>query len=354
MPANNNRAACAIPIPRYQHVVLAHGGGGQLTADLVHGLFVPAFSNEVLSQLEDQATLNIPLGSAQWRLAFTTDAFTVCPVFFPGGDIGRLAVFGTVNDLAVGGAVPLYISAAFILEEGLPLTDLERVVQSMREACVETSVQLVAGDTKVVERGKGDQVFITTSGVGLVPETVRLSIHNAKPGDRVIVSGTLGDHGIAVMVARHGLDFDPPPQSDAAPVIDLCRAVLSAATAVRVMRDPTRGGVAATCIELAEASQVGVELEEEMLPVRPSVHAVCEILGVEPLHIANEGKVVAIVGPEEADAVLRTMRAHPLGRDAALIGKVVEEHRGMVTVRSRIGGHRILLRPAGEQLPRIC
>jgi hydrogenase expression/formation protein HypE len=345
---------CGIPVQRYEHIVLGHGGGGQLTADLVRRLFVPAFRNEMLERLEDQAALKLTGTPADVRLAFTTDAFTVRPIFFPGGDIGSLSVFGTVNDLAVGGAIPLFISAAFILEEGFALSNLRAVVESMRNACERSGVELVTGDTKVVEKGKGDGIFITTSGIGLITDGVHLSIHNARPGDKILVSGTIGDHGIAVMAARHSLDFDPPIQSDAASVAELCRMALATTKVVRAMRDPTRGGLAATCIELAEASQVGVELFEAMVPVKPSVHAACEILGLEPLHVANEGKLVVVVAAEDADEVVSAMRKHPMGIDAAVVGEVTDQHPGMVTVRSRIGGRRILLLPSGEQLPRIC
>jgi hydrogenase expression/formation protein HypE len=348
--------ACPVPRSRYDHILLGHGSGGQLTADLIGRLFLPGFGNDVLSALEDQATVSLGAGNGVKapRLAFTTDAFVVRPLFFPGGDIGKLAVHGTVNDLAVGGARPLFLSAAFILEEGLPLADLQRIVASMREACAEAGVSLVTGDTKVVDRGKGDGVFITTSGIGLVPEGRSLSIHNARPGDRVLVSGTIGDHGVAILSVREGLEFETVLESDTAPLADLARVMLDACPGVRCMRDPTRGGVSSALNELAAASRVGVELTEAAIPVRPEVRGACEMLGLDPLYVANEGKLIAVAPPEDADRLLAVMRSHPLGRDAALIGDVVADHAGMVILRSRVGGERVVTLLAGEQLPRIC
>ena len=348
--------ACALPRSRYDRIVLGHGGGGLLTADLIHRVFLPAFSNEVLSALEDQATVRLggDNGVKAPRLAFTTDAFVVRPLFFPGGDIGKLAVHGTVNDLAVGGALPLYLSAAFILEEGLPLVDLERIVASMRSACDEAGVSLVTGDTKVVDRGKGDQVFITTSGIGLVPEGRALSIRSARPGDRIIVSGTIGDHGIAIMSVREGISFETVLESDTAPLTALVRLMLDACPEIRAMRDPTRGGVSSALNELADASDVGVKLDESSIPVRPEVRGACEMLGLDPLYVANEGKLIAVVPDEDAERLFAVMRTHPLGRNAAVIGRVVAEHRGMVTLRSLVGGERVVTLLSGEQLPRIC
>jgi hydrogenase expression/formation protein HypE len=360
--------SCPVPQSRYEHILLGHGSGGQLTAELIKGLFVPGFGNGVLSALEDQATVALPWPEEDGleirptargeregpRVAFTTDAFVVRPLFFPGGDIGRLAVCGTVNDLVVGGARPLFLSAAFILEEGLPLADLRRIVASMQSACQEAGVALVTGDTKVVDRGKGDGVFITTSGVGLVPEGVSLSIHSARPGDRILVSGTVGDHGIAILSVREGLEFETVLESDCAPLTVLARAVLEACPRTRCMRDPTRGGISGVLNELAEASRVGVKLAEESIPLRPEVRGACEMLGLDPLYVACEGRLVAVVPPEDADHVLSAMQAHPLGRQAALIGEVVADHRGMVTMRSSIGGERIVSLLTGEQLPRIC
>jgi hydrogenase expression/formation protein HypE len=348
--------ACPVPRSRYDQILLGHGSGGQLTAELIQRLFVPAFASPVLEALEDQATLTVggSNGAPSPRLAFTTDAFVVRPIFFPGGDIGRLAVHGTVNDLAVGGARPLFLSAAFILEEGLPLPDLERIVRSMRQACDEAEITLVTGDTKVVDRGKGDSVYITTSGIGLVADGVSLSIHSARPGDTILVSGTVGDHGIAIMSVREGLEFETVLESDTAPLHGLARAILQACPRTRCMRDPTRGGLSSALNELATASQVGVEIVEVDIPVRREVKGACEMLGLDPLYVANEGKLVAVVPQADATAVLEAMRAHPLGRNAAIIGNVVSDHPGMVVSRSSIGGSRVVSMLAGEQLPRIC
>jgi hydrogenase expression/formation protein HypE len=348
---------CPLPRSRYDHILLGHGSGGQLTAELIQRLFLPSFDNEVLGALEDQAIVGLEEsrnGSTGPRLAFTTDAFVVRPIFFPGGDIGRLAVNGTVNDLAVGGARPLFLAAAFILEEGLALADLQRVVASMGEACVKASVALVAGDTKVVDRGKGDQVFITTSGIGLVPDRRALSIRNARPGDCILVSGTIGDHGIAIMSVREGIEFETILESDSAPLADLTRVMLETCPGIRCMRDPTRGGVASALNELAAASHLGVELDESAIPLRPEVRGACEMLGLDPLYVANEGKLIAVVPPGDTERLLEVMRKHCLGRQAALIGKVVADHPGMVIIKSLVGGARVVTMLAGEQLPRIC
>jgi hydrogenase expression/formation protein HypE len=355
-PVGTPFGTCPLPQSRYEHVLLGHGSGGLLTAELIQRLFLPGFANDVLGALEDQATVNLGSGNGVKapRAAFTTDSFVVRPLFFPGGDIGRLAVHGTVNDLAVGGARPLYLSAAFILEEGLPLADLRRIVASMRAACREAGVALVTGDTKVVDRGKGDGVFITTSGIGLVPEGRSLSIHAARPGDRVLVSGTLGDHGIAIMSVREGIEFETVLESDTAPLNGLAEAVLEACPTTRCMRDPTRGGLSSALNELAAASRVGVELDEAAIPLRPEVRGACEMLGLDPLYVANEGKLIAVVPPEGAERVLGAMRRHPLGRNAALIGTVVAQPAGMVILRSRVGGQRVVTLLSGEQLPRIC
>ena len=341
---------CPVPPSRYDHILLGHGSGGQLTAELIQRIFVPAFRNDVLVALEDQATVAV-LGG---RIAFTTDSFVVRPIFFPGGDIGRLAVHGTVNDLAVGGAQPLFLSAAFILEEGLALADLKRVVASMRAACDEAGVTLVTGDTKVVDRGKGDQLFITTSGIGLVPAGRTLSIRNARPRDRILVSGTIGDHGIAIMSVREGIEFETVLESDSAPLQGLTRAMLEACPGIRCMRDPTRGGLSSALNELAVASRVGVELHEAAIPLRPEVRGACEMLGLDPLYVASEGKLIAVVLPEDADRLLGVMREHPLGRNAAIIGEVVDVHPGLVVQKSLVGGERVVTMLAGEQLPRIC
>ncbi|MFW6058581.1 MAG: hydrogenase expression/formation protein HypE [Phycisphaeraceae bacterium] len=346
---------CPLPQSEYDHVLLGHGSGGVLTAELIERIFMPAFDNETLAALEDQASVSLN-GDADGssRIAVTTDAFVVQPIFFPGGDIGKLAVHGTVNDLAVGGAEPRFLAAAFVLEEGLAMNDLRRVVASMRAACAEAGVQLVTGDTKVVDRGKGDQLYITTTGIGIVPRETRLSIGNARPGDRVLVSGTIGDHGIAIMSVREGIEFETPLQSDTAALNDLTRTMLGACPSIRCMRDPTRGGVSAALNELADASRVGVKLAESSLPLRDEVRGASEMLGLDPLDVANEGKLIAVAPPEDADRLLEVMRAHPLGRDAAIIGEIVEDHPGRVVLRSLVGGERVVMPITGEQLPRIC
>jgi hydrogenase expression/formation protein HypE len=344
--------ACPLPNSRYDHILLGHGSGGQLTNDLIRRLFVPGFGGEVLAALEDQAT--VAVSHEAIRIAFTTDSFVVRPLFFPGGDIGSLAVHGTVNDLAVGGATPLFLSAAFILEEGLPIADLRRIVASMRRACDEAGVTLVTGDTKVVDRGKGDGVFITTAGIGVVPDGRSLSIRNARPGDKILVSGTIGDHGIAIMSVREGIEFETVLESDTAPLHDLTRAMLDACPTIRCMRDPTRGGVSSALNELADASGVGVELEEEMIPLRSEVRGACEMLGLDPLYVANEGKLIVAVPADDADRLLAVMRSHPLGGDSSVIGMVVADHPGLVTMKSLVGGERVVTLLAGEQLPRIC
>lgn len=347
---------CPLPKSRYEHILLGHGSGGQLTSDLIQRVFLPTVGNDILGSLEDAATLRLDSGNGVEgpRLAFTTDGFVVRPLFFPGGDIGCLAVHGTVNDLAVAGARPLFLSAAFILEEGLPLDDLRRIVASMRRACDEAGVTLVAGDTKVVDRGKGDGVFITTAGIGLVAEGSALSIHSAQPGDRILLSGTLGDHGIAIMSVREGLEFETVLESDTAPLHGLARTILKACPRTRCMRDPTRGGLSSALNELADASGIGVSLDEASIPLRPEVRGACEMLGLDPLYVANEGKLIAVVPPEDAARTLDAMRAHPLGRNAAIIGEVVDDHPGMVILRSRVGGKRVVTLLTGEQLPRIC
>jgi hydrogenase expression/formation protein HypE len=348
---NGTFGECPVPRLDSDRVLLGHGSGGRLTAELIGKLFLPALGGQTLAALEDAATVDV---GAAGRIALTTDAFVVRPLFFPGGDIGRLAVCGTVNDLAVSGAAPRFLSAAFILEEGLPLADLRRIADSMRAACDEAGVELVAGDTKVVDRGKGDGVFITTTGVGVVPAGRDLSIRNARPGDRVLASGTIGDHGVAILSVREGIEFETVLQSDVAPLNGLADALLTACPSVRCMRDPTRGGVAGVLNELAAASRVEVRVDEAALPVRAEVRGACELLGLDPLYVANEGKLVAVVPPGDAERLLAAARRHPLGRDAALIGTVAAGRPGFVTMRSLVGGERIVPLLAGEQLPRIC
>ena len=347
--------SCALPIFDHKQIVLGHGSGGKLTAELIDKIFLAAFSNPTLDKLDDQAVLTVN-GS---RLAFTTDSFVVTPIFFPGGDIGRLAVNGTVNDLAMSGATPLYLSAAFILEEGLAVDDLRRVVESMRAAALEAGVQFVTGDTKVVDRGKGDQIFITTTGLGVVPEGVNISADRARPGDKIILSGYIGDHGMAIMSQRENLEFESTIASDCASLHGLVAAMLdtpgqTSQDFLHCLRDPTRGGVATTLNEIAKRANVGMQIEEDAIPVRDSVQGACEVLGLDALYVANEGKLVAIVAPESADAVLRQMRAHPLGSDAAMLGEVVAQHPGMVLMKTGVGGTRVLDVMFGEQLPRIC
>jgi hydrogenase expression/formation protein HypE len=342
--------ACPAPVFDHQQIVLGHGSGGKLTQDLVEKLFLPNFTNDYLAQLDDQAVLDVN-GS---RLAFTTDSFVVTPIFFPGGDMGRLAINGTVNDLAMCGATPRFISAAFILEEGLAVDDLVRVVESMRRAAQDAGVLLVTGDTKVVDRGKGDQVFITTTGLGILERSVTISADRARPGDRILLSGTIGDHGMAILSRREGLEFEGPIESDTAALHTLVAAMLDASEEVHCLRDATRGGVATVLNEIASRSQVGMELDGRSIPVRESVKGACEILGLDPLSVANEGKLVAIVAAEAADDVLDRMRIHPLGRDACCIGEVVAAHPRRVLVKTEIGGTRVLDVMLGEPLPRIC
>lgn len=352
-PIQLESLSCPAPHARHERVLMAHGGGGRLSADLVRNLFLPAFDNDVLAALEDQATLDL-LGQAGPRIAFTTDSFVVRPLFFPGGDIGRLAIHGTVNDLAVGGAIPQVLSAAFILEEGTPIDIVQRIAASMRQACDEAHVRLVAGDTKVVDRGRGDQVYITTSGIGLTPPGRSLSIRNLRPGDQILLSGTIGDHGMAVMSVREGLEFETLLESDTAPLNHLTEVMLEACPDIRWMRDPTRGGLSSALNEATTAANVGIRIIDRAIPVCREVRAACELLGLDPLYVANEGKLVVVVPPRHAEQLLQVMRAHPMGRNSAHIGEVVDDHHGLVVLKSGIGGERIVPMIAGEQLPRIC
>lgn len=350
-PAVIDGAVCPVPLVHDKRIVMGHGSGGRMSQDLIRGLFLPPFDNPALNKGNDAGV--VPVGSGE-RLAISTDSHVVSPLFFPGGDIGRLAVCGTVNDVAMMGARPLYLTAGFILEEGLEVDLLSQVVQSMKKAATEAGVQIVAGDTKVVEKGKADGLFISSSGVGVVPKGVLIGGERAGPGDVVILSGPMGDHGIAVLAARGDLGFETDVVSDVAPLNHLVAAIVAASAQIHVLRDPTRGGVASTLNEIAQQSGVSILLDEESLPVRPAVYAACEMLGFDPLYIANEGKMLAIVGEQDAEKVLDVMRAQRYGEEAVIIGRVREEPEGRVLMRTAIGGLRVVDTLAGEMLPRIC
>ncbi|MEX2579906.1 MAG: hydrogenase expression/formation protein HypE [Verrucomicrobiales bacterium] len=343
-------ASCPLPIFDHPQIVLGHGSGGKLTHQLIDRVIVPEFSNELLDPLHDGAVLSINGED----VAFSTDSFVVNPIFFPGGDIGKLAVHGTVNDLSMCGAKPLYLSVALILEEGLPMEDLKRVVKSMKEAADEAGVLLVTGDTKVVDRGKGDQIFINTAGLGLIREGVKIHPKRARPGDRIIVSGEIATHGVAIMSVRDGLEFETEILSDTAPLNGLVEVLLRACPDVHVLRDPTRGGLTSALNELAAQADVGILVDESDIPIAEQVKGACEILGLDPLYVANEGKLLAVVPEEHADRVVAAMREHPLGRESAVIGEIVSDHRGMVVMNTKVGGTRIVDMLSGEQLPRIC
>ncbi|GAB4417958.1 MAG: hydrogenase expression/formation protein HypE [Anaerolineae bacterium] len=342
--------SCPLPLRDHPNIVLGHGGGGKLSAELIEHLFLPAFRNEMLQNLGDSSII----GVNGTRLAMSTDSFVVRPLFFPGGNIGELAVNGTINDISMSGARPLYLSAGFILEEGLPIETLGRIVDSMAAAAQAAGVVLVTGDTKVVDKGHGDGVYINTSGIGLVPDGIEIGPQRAKPGDVVILSGTIGDHGMAIMSVREGLEFETTIESDTAALNGLVAAMLAASPTIHVLRDPTRGGVASSLNEIAQTSQVGIQIDETKLPVNPAVRSACELLGMDPIFVANEGKLLAIVPAGSAEAVFEAMRQHPLGRRAAIIGRVVEQHPGMLVARTGIGGARVIPMQIGEQLPRIC
>jgi hydrogenase expression/formation protein HypE len=341
---------CPVPHPVGDRILLGHGSGGRLSEQLIKKVFLRALENPVLSKLDDQAVVELE----GMRLAVTTDSFVVNPLFFPGGDIGSLAVHGTINDLAMGGARPLWLSAAFILEEGLPLESLERIVASLSRAASEAGVTVVTGDTKVVERGKGDGIFINTTGIGRVAEGVELSADRARPGDRILLSGSLGDHGIAVMAQREGLEFETTVESDSAALHSLVETIFDVTTEVRCLRDPTRGGLSSALNEIADRSRVGMEIDERAIPVKEEVRGACELLGLDPLYVANEGKLIAILAPSRAEEVLAAVRNHPLGREAQLIGTVGQEPCGVVRMRTVLGTTRIVDMLAGDQLPRIC
>ena len=352
-------------------IQLAHGSGGQLSHQLIEDLFLKHFSNPILAELEDAAIVQelrdieaCPSAKASGsadalathfgHLAFTTDSYVISPLVFPGGDIGKLAVCGTVNDLAMRGAQPLYMSVGFILEEGLSMRCLERIVDSMARTAAEVGIQIVTGDTKVVDRGSADRIFINTAAIGIVPPEVELSAAKVEANDTILVSGTLGDHGMAIMIEREGLTFESELKSDCAPLNGLVVELLRAVPHVHCLRDPTRGGLATVLNEIAGRAQVGIEIEEKSIPVCDEVRAACELLGLDPLYVANEGKLVAVVRSDEADVALAVMRAHTLGRNAAIIGQVTEEHKGRVVLQTPFGARRILDMLVGEQLPRIC
>jgi len=342
--------SCPLPLTRHKNIVMGHGSGGRLTAQLIPELFLPAFDNPLLRQMDDQAVVDVK-GS---RVAFTTDSFVVTPLFFPGGNIGELAVNGTVNDLAMSGARPLFLSAGFILEEGLPMDTLWRIVCSMKEAAQRCGVQIITGDTKVVDKGKGDGLYLNTTGLGVIEHSLDITPRNVRPGDAVLVSGDLGRHGMAIMAVREGLQFESAIASDSAPVADLVLQLLQAGIEIHCLRDLTRGGLASALNEIAEVAGVRIAIEEKLVPVREDVHAACEMLGLDPLHVACEGRFAAFVAAKDAERALALLRSHPIGSGSAVIGKVGERSSPLVTLKSAIGASRILDMPSGEQLPRIC
>ena len=343
-------AACPLPITNYKEIVLAHGSGGTLSHQLIEQIILPQFRNELLEPLHDGAIFSLN----SERVAFSTDSYVVSPIFFPGGDIGKLAVHGTINDLAMCGARPLYLSASFILEEGLPMEDFWRIVQSMRAASDSAGVKLVTGDTKTVDRGKADKIFVNTSGIGVVPDGVNIKPSRATIGDKIIISGQIATHGIAIMSVREGLEFETEIASDTAALHELVGALIKAKIDIHVLRDPTRGGVTSALTEIAQVAKVGMLLEEAAIPISEEVKGACEILGLDPLYVANEGKCLAVVAADEAERALTVMRQNSLGRQAAIIGEIVAEHPGLVMMRTRVGGTRVVDMLSGEQLPRIC
>ena len=338
------------PVRLTGSVDMTHGGGGRAMADLIRDLFQRHLSNAFLDQGNDAALLPAETG----RLVVSTDGHVISPLFFPGGDIGSLSVHGTLNDVAMAGARPLYLTAGFILEEGFPLADLERIVVSMAQAAREAGVPIVTGDTKVVEKGKGDGVFITTTGVGTVSDGVNISAKRVKPGQAVLLSGSIGDHGVAILSKRENLEFETEIRSDSAALHGLVAAMVEAVPGIAMLRDPTRGGLAATLNEIAHAAQLGMALDEAKIPVKPDVHAACELLGLDPLHVANEGKLICICEAGDVEALLAVMRAHPKGGDAAIIGEIVEDDACLIRMETGFGGSRVVDWLAGEQLPRIC
>jgi hydrogenase expression/formation protein HypE len=343
-------SACPAPILDHRTIVLGHGSGGKLTHQLIERMIVPAFRNAALETRHDGAVLPVT-GS---RLAFSADSYVVHPIFFPGGNIGDLAVNGTVNDLAMCGADPKYLSVSFIIEEGLGMDDFWKILCSIRSAADTAGVMLVTGDTKVIDRGKGDKLFVNTSGIGLVPEGVHIAPALASPGDVIIVNGSIASHGMAIMSVREGLEFETPIESDTAPLNGLVQSILDSSAGVHVLRDPTRGGVASALNEIAECSGMGILIRESAIPIRPEVHGACEVLGLDPLYVANEGKLIVFVPADDAAQVLAVMKAHPLGKESAVIGEVISDHPGTVVMTTRIGGSRVVDMLSGEQLPRIC
>jgi hydrogenase expression/formation protein HypE len=329
---------------------MTHGSGGRAMAQLIDELFVKHFDNDLLRQANDQARFEVSAG----RMVMSVDGHVISPLFFPGGNIGSLSVHGTVNDVAMSGATPLYLSAGFILEEGFALSDLEKIIISMAKAASEANVPIITGDTKVVEKGKGDGVFITTTGIGVVPEGINISGDLAEPGDVILVNGSMGDHGVAIMSSRENLEFETTIESDSAALHTLIADLIAATPDIHCLRDPTRGGLATTLNELAQQSGVGMSIRETDIPVKPAVSAACELLGLDPLYVANEGKLICICKKQDANLVLQTMQSHPLGKDAAIIGEVIEDEHGFVQMQTTFGGSRIVDWLAGEQLPRIC
>jgi hydrogenase expression/formation protein HypE len=343
-------SACPIPLTNYKEIVLAHGSGGKLSHQLVEKILLPQFRNELLEPLHDGAIFSL----GNQRVAFSTDSYVVSPIFFPGGDIGKLAIHGTVNDLAMCGARPLYLSVGFILEEGTPMEDFWRIVQSMKEAAAEAGVTLVTGDTKVVDRGKADKVFINTAGIGTIPDDVNVGPDRAQTGDKILISGEIAVHGIAIMSVREGLEFETEIASDTAPLNGLVEAMLAASQEIHVLRDPTRGGITSALTEIARTAKVGMLLDEASIPISEEVKGACEILGLDPLYVANEGKLLAIVAAQDVDLVLDAMKSHPLGQQAAIVGEVTSDHPRFVMMKTRVGGTRVVDMLSGEQLPRIC
>ncbi len=330
-------------------ILLSHGSGGKRSHDLISKMFRSAFDNPLLARMDDSAVLDL-----NGRIAFTTDSYVVTPIFFPGGDIGKLSICGTVNDLAMLGASPMYLSIAFVIEEGLPEEDLQKIVESIRKTSLEAGVQIVTGDTKVVEKGMADKIFINTSGLGMISEDIDISGSNAKAGDKIILSGTIGDHAVAILSQRKGLSFSTDLKSDCAPLNRLVSRMLETSVNIHSMRDPTRGGLATTLNEIASQSRIGINIQERDIPVRDEVRAACEMLGFDPLYLANEGKLIAIIAPEDAGKVLSAMRSHELGKNAAIIGEVTDQKPGRVVMTTAIGSNRIVDMLVGDMLPRIC